>query len=94
MFHTNGTDFIQSTLHGVTVIQRVTKDLFYFETWQDNAPTLRVEPSEEFEVETQINRGPWFDDHPDAEALKVKLRGGNPTSGCLYVEGRSLVRCL
>jgi len=68
-------------------MQRATKDLLYFETGPDNAPTLRVEPGEEFEVETQINRGPWLDDHPDREALKIKLRGGNPTSGCIYVKG-------
>jgi len=68
-------------------MQRATKDLLYFETGPDNAPTLYVEPGEEFEVETQINRGPWLDDHPDREALKIKLRGGNPTSGCIYVEG-------
>ncbi len=68
-------------------MQRATKNLLYFETGPDNAPTLHVEPGEEFEVETQINRGPWLDDHPDGKALKVKLRGGNPTSGCIYVEG-------
>jgi len=64
-------------------MQRATKDLLYFETGPDNAPALHVEPGEEFEVETQINRGPWLDNHPDGEALKVKLRGGNPASGCI-----------
>ncbi|MCX8213698.1 MAG: acetamidase/formamidase family protein [SAR202 cluster bacterium] len=68
-------------------MQRATKDLLYFETVPDNAPTLHVEPGEKFEVETQINRVPWLDDHPDREALEVKLRGGNPSSGCIYVEG-------
>ena len=64
-------------------MQRATKNLLYVETRPDNAPTLHVEPGEEFEVEIQINRGPWLDNHPDGEALKVKLRGGNPASGCI-----------
>ena len=68
-------------------MQRATKDILYFETGPDNEPTLRVAPGEEFEVETQINRGPWMDDHPDKEELEKKLRGGNPSSGCIYVEG-------
>ena len=50
-------------------MQRATKNLLYFETGPDNAPTLHVEPGEEFEVEIQINRGPWLDNHPDGEAL-------------------------
>ena len=68
-------------------MKRATKDVLYFETGPDNPPTLRVEPGEEFEVETQINRGPWLETHPDREALEQKLRGGNPSSGCIYVEG-------
>ena len=68
-------------------MKRATKDVLYFETGPDNEPTLRVEPGEEFEVETQLNRGPWLDDHPDREALDRKLRAGNPSSGCIYVEG-------
>ncbi len=64
-----------------------TTDVLYFETGPDNAPTLHVEPGEEFEVQTQINRGPWLDDHPDREKLIRKLTGGNPSSGCIYVEG-------
>ena len=60
-------------------MQRVTKDLLYFETGPDNAPSLHIEPGEEFEVETQINRVPWLGDHPDRDALEVKLRGGNPS---------------
>ena len=46
-----------------------------------------VDPGEEFEVETQMNRGPWLDDHPDGERLRELLRGGNPSSGCIYVNG-------
>ena len=68
-------------------MKRATKDILYFETGPDNEPTLHVEPGEEFEVETQINRGPWLNDHPDREALEKKLRGGNPSSGAIYVEG-------
>jgi len=68
-------------------MKRATKDTLYFETGPDNPPTLRVEPGEEFEVVTQMNRGPWLSDHPDGETLAKKLRGGNPSSGCIYVEG-------
>lgn len=68
-------------------MQRATKEVLYFEIGPDNAPTLHVAPGEEFEVETQINRGPWLNDHPDRESLSRKLRAGNPSSGCIYVEG-------
>ena len=49
-------------------MQCASKDILYFETGPDNEPTMYVEPGEEFEVETQINRGPWLEDHPDREA--------------------------
>lgn len=68
-------------------MQRATRDVLYFETGPDNPPTLRVQPGEEFEVETQLNRGPWLDDHPDGSRLRHLLRGGNPSSGCIWVEG-------
>jgi len=68
-------------------MQRATRDLLYFETGPDNEPTLRVQPGETFEVETQINRGPWLDNHPDGKALRERLIGGNPSSGCIYVKG-------
>ena len=68
-------------------MQRATKDRLYFETGADNPVTLRVQPGETFEVETQMNRGPWLDMHPDGERLRQLLRGGNPSSGCIYVEG-------
>jgi amidase len=93
-------------------VKRATKDVLYFEAGPDNPVTLRVQPGEEFEVETQMNRGPWLDDHPEGERLRAKLHdgresrgsmfdagwsvpgylaaglpGGNPSSGCIYVEG-------
>ncbi len=93
-------------------MKRATKDILYFETGPDNPVTLRVDPGEEFEVETQMNRGPWLDDHPDGDRLRDKLYdgqrprdsmfssgwsvpgfaatglpSGNPSSGCIYVEG-------
>ena len=68
-------------------MQKATRDVLYFEVGADNAPTLRVQPGEVFEVQTQLNRGPWIDDHPDGERLRKLLRGGNPSSGCIYVEG-------
>ena len=93
-------------------MKQATKSVLYFETGPDNSVTLRVRPGEEFEVETQLNRGPWLDDHPEEEKLRNKLAdgaqprktmfgsgwsvpwylaagmpGGNPSSGCIYVEG-------
>lgn len=68
-------------------MKRATPDVLYFETGPDNAPTLRVSPGEEFEVQTQLNRGPWLRDHPDGARLTALLRGGNPSSGCIRVEG-------
>lgn len=68
-------------------MKRATKDILYFETGPWNKPTLWVEPREEFEVETQMNRGPWLDTHPQREELRKKLRGGNPSSGCIYIKG-------
>lgn len=64
-----------------------TRDVLYFETGADNPPTLHVEPGEEFEVETQINRGPWLKGHPQEKELSAKLRSSNPSSGCIYVKG-------
>lgn len=68
-------------------MQIATRDTLYFETGPDNPPTLRVQPGETFVVETQLNRGPWLDTHPNRERLRQKLIGGNPASGCIYVEG-------
>ena len=56
-------------------MKRATRDVLYFETGPDNAPTLRVAPGEVFEVETQLNRGPWLDDHPQGEELRKVLEG-------------------
>jgi acetamidase/formamidase len=68
-------------------MKKATRDVLYFEIGADNAPTLHVKPGEVFEVETQLNRGPWLDDHPDEKRLRKLLYGGNPSSGCIYVEG-------
>ena len=57
-------------------MQRSGKDILYFETGPDNAPTMWVDPGEEFEVETQMNRGPWLDDHPDGERLREGAASG------------------
>ena len=63
------------------------KDILYFETGPDNKPTLTVDQDEEFLVITQINAGPWIDERPDAAEIRERLRGGNPSSGCVYVSG-------
>ncbi|MCZ7646588.1 MAG: acetamidase/formamidase family protein [Planctomycetota bacterium] len=68
---------------------RIPSDVLYFETGPDNPVTHRVQPGEAFEVQTQINRGPWIETLPEAEQAhwKAKLVGGNPSSGCIHVEG-------
>lgn len=68
-------------------MQRATPDVLYFETGPQNPPTMSVAVGEEFEVQTQLNRGPWFEGHPCGEELRLKLRGGNPSSGCIAVRG-------
>ncbi len=68
-------------------MQHISRDVLYFEIGPDNAPTHHVQPGETIEIQTQLNRGPWLDDHPEGEALREKLYGGNPSSGCIYVEG-------
>ncbi len=67
-------------------MRRATTEVLYFETGADNAATMRVAPGETFEVQTQLNRGPWIDTHPDADRLRKRLRGGNPSSGAIHVE--------
>ncbi len=70
-------------------MQRVGNEILYCETGPDNPVTHRVKPGETFEVQTQINAGPWIDRLPPAEqeAWQKRLRGGNPASGCVFVEG-------
>ncbi len=68
-------------------MKRTGKDVLYFETGPDNEPTLEVEPGESFEVETQMNRGPWLAGHPRGAELAALLTGGNPSSGCVFVRG-------
>jgi len=66
---------------------RIGTETLYFETGPFNPPTHRVAPGEWFEVRTQLNRGPWLEGHPDGAALSRRLRGGNPSSGCIEIEG-------
>ncbi|GIX06390.1 MAG: amidase [Candidatus Poribacteria bacterium] len=68
-------------------MKRQGREVLYFEIGADNPPTLRVRSGETFLVETQLNRGPWLNDHPEGERLRRTLIGGNPSSGCIYVEG-------
>ena len=48
---------------------------------------MYVDPGEEFEVETQINSGPWLKGHPEEERLRKRLSGPCPSSGCVYING-------
>jgi acetamidase/formamidase len=71
-------------------VKRATKDVLYFETGADNPVTLTVEPGEEFEVETQLNRGPWLGDHPEADRLRQRLYNGQSPRDTLFDAGWSL----
>ncbi|MBN1642666.1 MAG: acetamidase/formamidase family protein [Anaerolineae bacterium] len=68
-------------------MQRATTEVLYFEIGPENRPTMTVQPGEVFEVQTQLNRGPWIDTHPQGDELRQRLYGGNPSSGCIYIEG-------
>ena len=71
-------------------MKRATTDVLYFETGRDNPVTLRVQPGEEFEVQTQLNRGPWLDDHPDGESLRAKLYDYRTAEPAMFSSGWSL----
>ena len=68
-------------------MKQADKSVLYFETGPTNPVTLSVAPGEEFEVETQINAGPWIDESADPAAERARLRGANPASGCIEIEG-------
>ncbi len=67
-------------------MKRAGTDILYFETGSRNKPTLHVDPGEVFEVQTAINAGPWCDGEQLREYQK-KVPYGNPTSGCVFVNG-------
>jgi acetamidase/formamidase len=74
-------------------MQRQPKSPLYFETGPNNAPTMTVNPGETFEIETQMNRGPDPDTVSDdlraeyEELRNPSTRGGNPSSGAIWIEG-------
>ena len=68
-------------------MQRQSSDLLYSVTGPGNEPTMRVSPGEAFEVQTQMNAGPWLNGHPREVDLRQRIPGGNPSSGCVWVEG-------
>ena len=68
-------------------MQRQDADILYAVTGPGNAPTMRVAPGEAFEVQTQMNAGPWLDGHPQEAELRRRITGGNPASGCIHIEG-------
>lgn len=70
-------------------MQRIPNDVLYFETGPDNAVTHKVKDGETFEVQTQINRGPWIDQlksKVQRQRWYSKLTGGNPSSGCIQID--------
>ena len=77
-------------------MQRATTDVLYFEHSPENPPTMTVKPGEWFEVETQMNLGPWVDDLPPErrDYYTKKITGGNPSSGAIFVEGAEPGRML
>ena len=70
-------------------MQQIGTDTLYFDICAQNAVTHHVRPDETFEVRTQINSGPWIDRLPagEQEQWRQRLTGGNPSSGCICVDG-------
>ena len=76
-------------------MKTATRETLYYEHSAANPVTLRVEPGEWFEVQTQMNRGPNAELVPDdIRDLYNTYRSdsqptdrGNASSGCTYVEG-------
>lgn len=71
-------------------MKRATNEILYFETGRDNPVTLRVQPGEVFEVQTQLNRGPWLDEHPDGDALRAKLYDRQTPQPSTFADGWSM----
>ena len=53
-------------------MKRQSKEVLYFEISAQNKPTLRVQAGEEFEVQTQLNRGPFTTEHPEGPGRGAK----------------------
>lgn len=70
-------------------MQEIGTEVLYFHTGPANKPTHRVRVGETFRVRTQINRGPWIDALPEPQRSQWRQRliAGNPSSGCIFVEG-------
>lgn len=71
-------------------MKKATADVLYFETGRENPVTLRVLPGEEFEVQTQLNRGPWLEDHPEDQKLKAILYDNHDLSPSMFSDGWSI----
>lgn len=71
-------------------MKRATPEILYFETGRNNPITLKVAPGEEFEVQTQLNRGPWLEGHPDEEMLRAKLNDHQPVATSRFYSGWSI----
>ena len=71
-------------------MKQATSDVLYFETGPDNPVTLHVQPGEEFEVQTQLNRGPWLNDHPNGESLRARLYDHRDAEPSMFSSGWSL----
>ena len=71
-------------------MKRATPEILYFETGPQNPVTLRIAPCEEFEVQTQLNRGPWLRDDPDGTALQSKLNDNQVGRHSMFSSGWSI----
>lgn len=75
------------------MIQRQSPSPLYYEASPANAPTLRVEPGEVFEVVTQMNRGPDISSVPPelrddwSRLNSYEVERPNPSSGAVWVQG-------
>ncbi len=71
-------------------MKRATPEILYFETGPQNPVTLRIASGEEFEVQTQLNRGPWLRDDPDSTALQSKLNDNQVGRKSIFSSGWSI----
>ena len=62
------------------------REVLYNEISRFNPVTLRVNPGETFQVETELNTGNWLHSLNDEFTID-KITDNNPSSGCIFVEG-------
>jgi hypothetical protein len=71
-------------------MKRATTEILYFEIGRHNPVTLKVAAGEEFEVQTQLNRGPWLEGYPGSDFLSAKLNDYQTAEDTMFFAGWSI----